>query len=127
MLQSWLPLAPAGSGSVRVAPSAVPSPRFHTAMVNSAWSPPLMDGVSVVFATLRPGHWTVTDAWGIRVAWLVAATVATFVNVVQSPSLFEVSLTRCTVAESPGARLPNEQFSVSLPTAPVIEHVPGPP
>src|ERR1019366_7512132 len=36
------------------------------------------------------------------------------------------ALTRCKAALLPDARLPNAQVSTWLPTAPAIEHVPGP-
>jgi len=65
---------------------------------------------------------TVMDADGVSVALLSAVMVAVFWSV---PAL-EVELLTCTLAPIAGARLPIAQPRTCAPTAPEIEHVPGP-
>src|SRR5437870_9186260 len=120
MLQLRLPLSPAGSGSWSVALSAVPGPMFQTTIVKLAWSPPWIAGSAAILAMFRPGHSTVTDACGCRVALLLAVTVATFGNVAQSSA--EVPLTMWTETPVPEASVPKLQFRVWVPGSPLIEH-----
>src|SRR5947207_8376802 len=67
---------------------------------------------------LRPGHCTVALACGLSSSWLLAVTLATFWYVAQSA--LAVSLTTCTLTESPGPRSPKEHSSVWEPGLPVM-------
>jgi len=69
--------SPAGSGSVKVTPVAVPGPELDTVTVNPIGSPVFTGDASAVLVIARSGQLTVTDAVaGSTVGWFVAAAVA---------------------------------------------------
>jgi hypothetical protein len=109
-----------GSGSLIVAPSAVPGPSFVSVTVHENASPALFVCEAGDLSMRRLGHWTVAESFPVTWAWFVAWAVAVFTYFLQLALV--VALCTCTLALALAARSPKLQLSVLL----VIEQEPGP-